>query len=118
MKAAILKILQLQEEGKLTKEQAAELLTVLADQARERDGAASGSHTQSAPSEGAPGPRGDSGCGPGGGGGGGFNPTAALHDMVDAAIGVGATVGRAATVLGGELANMVHRSDAGNSVTL
>ena len=111
MKAAILKILQLQDEGKITKEQAAELLAALADQAREKDGAAG---TASAPSEGAPGPRGDSTCGTQGG----FNATAALHDMVDAAIGVGATVGRAATVLGGELVNMVHRDEGGNSVTL
>jgi uncharacterized protein YjbI with pentapeptide repeats len=116
MKAAILKILQLQEEGKLTKEQAAELLTVLADQARERDGAATGA--QSAPSEGAPGPRGDSGCWGAIPKSSSFNATAALHDMVDAAVGVGATVGRAATVLGGELANMVHRQEAGNAVTL
>lgn len=110
MKAAILKILELQAEGKISKEQAAELLAVLADQAREKNGAATGTETHSAPSEGAPGPRGDST--------GGFNATAALHDMVDAAIGVGATVGRAATVLGGELANMVHRAEGGNSVTL
>ncbi len=59
MKAAILKILEMQEEGKITKEQAAELLAVLADQAREKNGAAKGVDTQSAPSEGAPGPRGD-----------------------------------------------------------
>lgn len=116
MKAAILKILQLQEEGVINQEQAAELLAALADQAREKDGAAG---TGSAPSEGAPGPRGDSPPGPAAcGTGGGFNATATLHDMVDAAIGVGATVGRAATVLGGELVHMVHRDEGGNTVTL
>ena len=36
MKDQILKILQMQEEGKLTRDQAAEILAVLADGAREK----------------------------------------------------------------------------------
>ncbi len=48
------------------------------------------------------------------------NPATAstLHDFVDAAVGVGTTVGRAATVWGSELVNMVHREQAGNTITL
>jgi hypothetical protein len=57
MKAEILKILEMQNDGKLTKDQAAELLAILADQAREKYDGATG--TQGAPSrDAAPGPRG------------------------------------------------------------
>src|SRR3954471_3332920 len=135
MKAQILKILQMQEEGKLSKDQAAELLAMLADQAREKDDAApfapfpggtAGDTTGAATSSGATGPRGDGGgdkgtgnpCGSGGGGFNGASAAAAFHSLVDTAVGVGATVGRAATVWGGELASMVHRDEGGNSVTL
>jgi len=127
MKSEILEILRMQEEGKLTREQAAELLSALADQAREKGGApGNGGGTQGTPSEGAPGPQGE---GPGGGGekkscgsagarGSAATATAAIHDIVDAAIGMGVTVGRAATVWGGEVVNMVHRDDGANSITL
>jgi uncharacterized protein YjbI with pentapeptide repeats len=120
MKAEILKILQLQEEGKLTQEQAAELLAILADQAREKatetapPGSPSDSPNMPSPGQGgAPGPRGGSKDKS-------FaaSSAAAIHGLVDTAIGVGATIGRAASVFGGEVANMVHRDQGGNSVTL
>ena len=114
MKAEILKILQLQEEGKLTRDQAAELLAILADQAREKTGETA--PPPKVPSEGtggAPGPRGGSDSGS-------FaaSSSAAIHGLVDTAIGVGSTIGRVASVFGGEVVNMVHRDEGGNSVTL
>ena len=124
MKAEILEILRMQEQGKLTREQAAELLAALADQAREkgarRGTAGGGGGTQGTPSEGGPGPQGGGAHSPNGGRGRGQSSpaSAAIHEIVDAAIGMGVTVGRAATVWGGELVNMVHRDDGANSVTL
>ncbi len=112
MKTHILKILQMQQEGKLTQDQAAELLAVLADQARDKDGASA----QHAPQGEAPGPRGEASKGTGGKGA--FNASAAFHGLVDTAIGVGTTVGRAASVWGTEFLHMVHRDEGGNSVTL
>jgi uncharacterized protein YjbI with pentapeptide repeats len=125
MKAEILKILQLQEEGKLTREQAAELLAIIADQAREKatetaspSSGSPGTDSPQVPSTGqggAPGPRGE---GPGKDRGFAAQSAAAIHGLVDTAIGVGATIGRAATVVGGEVASMVHREEGGNFVTL
>jgi uncharacterized protein YjbI with pentapeptide repeats len=119
MKDHILKILQMQQEGKLTQDQAAELLAVLADQARDKDGASA----QHAPQGEAPGPRGEPSAASGkaekgGGGGGSFNASAAFHSLVDTAVGMGTTVGRAASVWGTEFLSMVHRDEGGNSVTL
>jgi len=114
MKAEILNILRMQQDGKLTQDQAAELLAVLADQAREKDAAS----TQNAPTGEAPGPRGKPEPGPADRG---FNvaaASAAFHGLIDTAMGVGATVGRAATVWGTEFLQMVHRDEGGNSVTL
>jgi uncharacterized protein YjbI with pentapeptide repeats len=124
MKSEILRILQMQQDGKLTQDQAAELLAILADQAREKE--SSGVSTDAMcfsagrkDSKGAPGPRGrapagnqpgtDDGC---------SRLSAAVHDMVDTAVGIGATVGRAATVWGTEFASMVHREQAGNTITM
>src|SRR5438270_469888 len=74
------------------------------------------------------GPSGAAGAGSGSTGGGAprrddaasFAHAAAssLHDLVDTAMGVGTTVGRAATVIGTELVNKMHREEAGNSFTL
>src|SRR6185295_16057159 len=105
MKAEILQILEMQSEGKLTKDQAAELLAVLADQAREKDGAAS---THAAPFREAPGPRGDSNTPPRSTKTPGGTASAVIHDLVDSAMGMGATVGRVATNWGNDFINMVH----------
>jgi uncharacterized protein YjbI with pentapeptide repeats len=113
MKSHILKILQMQQDGKLTQDQAAELLAVLADQARDKDDA----FGQHAPQGEAPGPRGEP-AGRKPAGNTGFNPSAAFHGLIDTAVGVGTTVGRAASVWGTEFLQMVHRDEGGNSVTL
>jgi uncharacterized protein YjbI with pentapeptide repeats len=123
MKAEILKILQLQEEGKLTREQAAELLAILADQAREKTGeTAATSEGHNPPSEGSGGASGPRVAGSGAEGESdrsfAFSSAAAIHDLVDTAIGMGATIGRAASVFGGEVVNMVYRQEGGNAVTL
>jgi uncharacterized protein YjbI with pentapeptide repeats len=112
MKTEILQILRMQQEGKITQDQAAELLAVLADQAREKTGTAEPSQVPPAGKGGAPGPREARERS--------FaaSSTAAIHGLVDTAIGVGATIGRAASVFGGEVVEMVHRDEGGNSVTL
>ncbi len=137
MKTEILEILQMQNEGKLTREQAAELLAALADQAREKAGAADPGgtgpdqeNTHAAPAAGAPGPR-TATCNEAGNATGSNSWTsgsrrnatsgtasATIHEWVDAAIGMGTTVGRAASVWGGQLAGMVHRDDGANSISL
>ncbi|HUO06839.1 MAG TPA: pentapeptide repeat-containing protein [Phycisphaerae bacterium] len=103
MKAEILKILEMQAEGKLTREQAAELLAVLADGAREKN--EQDARTGSAPSAG-----GCSGAGSTGGG--------AFRDFVDKVTEMGTKVGHSASIWGGEIMNTVHRDEGGNSVTL
>ena len=139
MKSQILKILQMQEQGKLTQDQAAELLAVLADQAREKGvpleggGVAGGGEEErprrergrgtsvagrSAGPAGPPPPRPTSPSTGNCAGGFGSTAAAAIHELVDTAIGVGTTVGRAASMWGGEFLNMVHRDEGGNSVTL
>ncbi|MGN6371052.1 MAG: pentapeptide repeat-containing protein [Phycisphaerae bacterium] len=108
MKDHILKILEMQEEGKLTREQAAELLAALADGAREK---------KEQYNTGAPRPEGEGGvCGCGGGAAGGA--PGAFKEFVEKVTEVGASVGRSATVWGGEVMNAVHREEGGNSVTL
>ena len=107
MKAEILQILQMQKDGKLTQDQAAELLAMLADPAREKD--------RSTERQGAQGPQ---AAAREAGGGMSSAAAATLHSLVDTAVSVGATVGRAATVWGGELVGMVHREESGNTLTL
>ena len=116
MKEQILQILQMERDGKLTQEQAAELLAMLADQARERPS------VSMPPEQGAPGPQ-----GAGGGSGSGreerksgfpANAAVTIQSLVDSAVGLGTTVGRAATVLATEIAQTVHREQAGNTITL
>jgi uncharacterized protein YjbI with pentapeptide repeats len=106
MKAEILQILQMQQAGKLTQDQAADLLAMLADQAREKS-------SVSAPQEeGAPGPQRERGTS--------FpsNAAATLQSIVDSAVGLGASIGRSASVLATEIAQTVHREQAGNAITL
>jgi uncharacterized protein YjbI with pentapeptide repeats len=115
MKAEILQILQMQQAGKLTQDQAAELLAMLADQAREKT-------SVSAPQEeGAPGPQREQSEGGGAerrGGGFPSNAAAAIQSLVDSAVGLGASIGRNASVLATEIAQTVHREQAGNTITL
>src|SRR5579884_3907645 len=102
MKAEILKILEMQEQGKLTKEQAAEILAVLADGAREKETC-----------RGVPRPEGEGcGCASDGAGSGAF------REFLDKVTEVGSKVGHSASIWGGEIWNSVHRDDGGNTVTL
>ena len=105
MKDQILKILQMQEEGKLTRNQAAEILAVLADGAREKN--------EQSPPRGVPRPEGEGCCGASGAGGGG-----AFKDFGDKVSVMGTKGGHSAPVWGGELMNTVLRDEGGNSVTL
>src|ERR1700744_3628844 len=108
MKDQILKILAMQEEGKLTRDQAAEILAVLADGAREKN--------EQSPPRGVPRPEGEGCCGASGGSGAGGS--GAFKEFVDKVTEMGTKVGHSATVWGGELMNTVHRDEGGNSVTL
>jgi uncharacterized protein YjbI with pentapeptide repeats len=114
MKAEILQILQMQQDGKLTQDQAAELLAMLADQARER------SSVSSPQEEGAPGPHSESPRSGRTGGGSNFpsNAAATIQSIVDSAVGLGTSIGRKASVFATEIAQTVHREQAGNSITL
>lgn len=110
MKAEILQILQMQQEGRLTQEQAAELLAMLADQAREK------TSVSTPQEEGAPGPQREQArerksAFP-------SNAAATLQSIVDSAVGIGASIGRSASVLATEIAQTVHREQAGNTITL